>query len=301
MKITLKREGIPPHWQTLLFGHGWIALAPFSAIPFQPVFTRTLRTGKTWLGTIRYDFSVPGRIQISAGSKSAEKHKRAIVKSAERMFRIGEDFSGFQKVFAKDKGLRMVVGLGAGPLLRSPTVFEDVVKTICTTNCSWSNTRLMCKRLCALTHGYFPTPEEIARLGVENLTRDVRAGYRAGYLHEFAVRVADGDIDPESWVKDAASPAVEQAVASIRGAGSYAQNHILFLLGNYSRIPVDSEVTKWVSENIFGGRPVAEREIQQHFESYGAWKFLVYRLKRILSNDKFTTPAVASAEPANHP
>src|SRR5918997_729197 len=32
---------------------------------------------------------------------------------------------------------------GAGRLLRSPTVYEDLVKSIMTTNCSWSLTRKM--------------------------------------------------------------------------------------------------------------------------------------------------------------
>lgn len=32
---------------------------------------------------------------------------------------------------------------GAGRIVRSPTVFEDVVKTLCTTNCSWGATQRM--------------------------------------------------------------------------------------------------------------------------------------------------------------
>ena len=36
---------------------------------------------------------------------------------------------------------------GAGRMMRSPTVFEDVVKTICTTNCAWSATVRMVSAL----------------------------------------------------------------------------------------------------------------------------------------------------------
>lgn len=36
---------------------------------------------------------------------------------------------------------------GAGRMIRSPTVFEDVVKTICTTNCAWSATIRMVSAL----------------------------------------------------------------------------------------------------------------------------------------------------------
>ena len=36
---------------------------------------------------------------------------------------------------------------GAGRMIRSPTVFEEVVKTICTTNCTWSATIRMVSAL----------------------------------------------------------------------------------------------------------------------------------------------------------
>src|SRR2546427_12646184 len=36
---------------------------------------------------------------------------------------------------------------GAGRMVRSPTVFEDVVKTICTTNTSWGGTTRMVNAL----------------------------------------------------------------------------------------------------------------------------------------------------------
>src|SRR5512138_1381741 len=44
--------------------------------------------------------------------------------------------------------LRWAIARGAGRLLRSPTVWEDAVKTLCTTNCSWALTRAMASRLC---------------------------------------------------------------------------------------------------------------------------------------------------------
>src|SRR5512138_3056914 len=85
--------------------------------------------------------------------------------------------------------LRWALRRGAGRLLRSPTVFEDAVKTLCTTNCSWALTRLMVARLCerlgvpAPGGGRtFPTPAAMAA-APEALYRDeIRAGYRAPFL-----------------------------------------------------------------------------------------------------------------------
>ncbi len=45
------------------------------------------------------------------------------------MFRLDEDLSGFYALVHKDE--LSWCALGAGRMLRAPTVFEDVVKTIC--------------------------------------------------------------------------------------------------------------------------------------------------------------------------
>ena len=60
---------------------------------------------------------------------------------------------------------------GAGRMLRSPTVFEDLVKTICTTNCTWSATVRMVTALvdelgvAAFGGRTFPTPAAMAAAG----------------------------------------------------------------------------------------------------------------------------------------
>ena len=95
-----------------------------------------------------------------------------------------------------------------GRLVRSPTVFEEVVKTICTTNCAWSATERMVGALVehlgepavgAPDGPYgraFPTPEAMAAAD-EGFYRDVvRAGYRGAYLRSLAADVADGRARP---------------------------------------------------------------------------------------------------------
>ncbi|MEZ4614458.1 MAG: hypothetical protein R2867_02935 [Caldilineaceae bacterium] len=49
-----------------------------------------------------------------------------------------------------------VVGEGRGRLLRSPTLWEDVVKTIATTNVTWRNTVSMIHRLVDTLGAPFP-------------------------------------------------------------------------------------------------------------------------------------------------
>jgi N-glycosylase/DNA lyase len=64
-----------------------------------------------------------------------------LTKTVAHMFRLDEDLSAFYELVREDE--LAWCALGAGRMLRAPTVFEDVVKTICTTNTAWSGTRKM--------------------------------------------------------------------------------------------------------------------------------------------------------------
>jgi len=52
----------------------------------------------------------------------------ALTASVSHMFRLDEDLSAFYALVAADGELSWCA-LGAGRMLRAPTVFEDVVKT----------------------------------------------------------------------------------------------------------------------------------------------------------------------------
>src|SRR5205814_10163131 len=104
-----------------------------------------------------------------------------------RMLRLDEDLSRFYALIEADSDLAWAAA-GAGRMLRSPSVFEEVVKTICTTNCAWSATERMVGALVAelgaagLRGHAFPTAEAMADAD-ESFYRDVaRAGYRGAYL-----------------------------------------------------------------------------------------------------------------------
>jgi 3-methyladenine DNA glycosylase/8-oxoguanine DNA glycosylase len=69
-----------------------------------------------------------GKLRIEAVSGSVD---RALTQTVAHMFRLDEDLSGFYTLVGDDGDLSWCA-LGAGRMLRAPTVFEDVVKTICT-------------------------------------------------------------------------------------------------------------------------------------------------------------------------
>ena len=162
---------------------------------------------------------------------------------------------------------RPVVGGGRAPVAcsQSPTVFEDVVKTICTTNCAWGATVRMVDALVdnlgepavggdGPRTNAFPTPERMAD-APESFYRDVvRAGYRGAYLIALARSVAAGELDLEALARatpdELPDPELEQRLLSIAGVGPYAAAHIMMTIGRNSRLILDS----WTRPDVRAAR-----------------------------------------------
>ncbi len=121
---------------------------------------------------------------------------------AEVCLKLDEDFAPLYSMLEGHPEFRWVAEIGAGRSVRCPTVFEDVVKTICTTNCALSATRRMVGALVehlgepatgVETHGAlgraFPTPRAMADAGEDFYRQVARAGYRGAYLISLARKV----------------------------------------------------------------------------------------------------------------
>src|SRR5260370_39597849 len=85
----------------------------------------------------------PGHGLISVtGQALTPQVGAAVMAQVRHILSLDLDLTPFYAVAAEDPDLAWVL-TGAGRMVRSPTVFEDVVKTICTTNPSWGGrTRL---------------------------------------------------------------------------------------------------------------------------------------------------------------
>jgi 3-methyladenine DNA glycosylase/8-oxoguanine DNA glycosylase len=256
--------GEPVDFRRLLASHGVAALPP-NRIDEE---AWTLET-RLPLGTVRAVEEPPGFVRVEPP---------AAAPTLRRMLNLDEDLSGFYAVAAVDAELAWVTG-GAGRMLRSPSVFEDVVKTICTTNCAWSATvRMVGALVDHVGAGAFPTPEAMAGTG-EDVYRDVvRAGYRGAYLRSLAAGVAGGEIDLEALL-DPELPDDEVAarLLILPGVGPYAAAHVMMLVGRYSRLILDSWTRpKYASVNR--GRKAADRTIERRFRRYGPYAGLAFWL-----------------------
>lgn len=264
--------------------HGWSALAPFSAENTATALTFTcIAEGADAPVTVTVSEVSPNGPIAFAFDPADSGNPRDLRRTVGRVLRLDTDLEAFHSVVGESEDLRWIADTGSGRLLRSPTVFEDIVKTICTTNCSWSLTKSMVSRLVEefgeqSPSGLkaFPTPEAMASKGPEFYRTTIRAGYRSEYLHEFAEKVAEGRIDPEAWL-DSPLPTDEltKELLSVKGVGKYAAESILKLLGRYDTLALDSFLRSEFYKKHNDGENCPDSVIEAHYEPFGEWRGLV--------------------------
>jgi 3-methyladenine DNA glycosylase/8-oxoguanine DNA glycosylase len=225
-------------------------------------------------GTVSVE--VPGRVGRSASA--------SLTAAVRRMLSLDEDLSPFYAKVAGDPALGWAAA-GAGRMLRSPTVFEDVVKTICTTNCAWSATIRMTN---ALVEGLglaahdggraFPLPAAMARAPADFYDAVARAGYRGAYLRALATEVAEGRLDLEVLADPAVSDEeAERRLLALPGVGPYAAAHVMLTsLGRYRRLVLDSSTRPRYAR--LTGKPATDAQIERRFRRYGAYAGLAFWL-----------------------
>src|SRR5207237_1095677 len=210
----------------------------------------------------------------------------AVRDTVRRILSLDEDLSEFYAAAAEDPELSWAVS-GAGRMLRTPTVFEAVVKTVCTTNCAWSATVRMVTALVenlgeqavATEARAFPTAEAMAA-APESFYRDaVRAGYRSAYLRSLASGVAGGTIELEGLVdssSDLSDDEVAARLLALPGIGPYGTAHMMMLLGRHSRLVLDS----WTRPKYarVRGRKATDAQIERRFRRYGRYAGLAFWL-----------------------
>jgi 3-methyladenine DNA glycosylase/8-oxoguanine DNA glycosylase len=226
----------------------------------------------------------PGRLAIAvAGRPLGAKANASVLATVRLMFALDDDLSPFYAAAKRDPDLAFAAR-GAGRILRAPTAFEEVVRTVCTTNCAWSGTIRMIEAL--VTHlgerapgapqgGWrgraFPTPAAVAS-AEETFFRDVaRAGYRGAYLRKLGELAGDGSVDLEALRSasraDLSDEELEERLRELPGVGPYAAAHIMLLFGRRSRLVLDSW-TRPEYARLIGKKRVADRTIVRRFKPY---------------------------------
>ena len=277
--------GEPVDFARTIVSHGVAELPPNRV----DLAARTLETTLPVPGgarTVRLTHA-RGKLQVDVvAGATAARIRDPLAATVAHMFRLDEDLSGFYAVVSTDGELAWCAS-GAGRMLRAPTVYEDVVKTICTTNTAWSGTRKMTAALVeqlgvAAPGGARTFPSAVAMAEAdEGLYRDiVRAGYRGPYLKKLASDVAEGAVDLEA-LNDPEVPDDEAAarLLELPGVGPYAAAHVMLTsLGRYSRLVLDSW-TRPTYCRLSGARSaLKDATIERRFKRYGDYAGLAFWL-----------------------
>jgi 3-methyladenine DNA glycosylase/8-oxoguanine DNA glycosylase len=276
--------GEPVDLGRTLLSHGFVELPPMRIDEEVPALEVTLLADGRTARTIDIRAGRKGHARITmVGRAPSQRLADKLLARARHILALDEDLSAFYELVSADVDLAWARA-GAGRMVRSPTVFEDVIKTICTTNTVWSATTKMVTALVtnvgrAAPGGRhaFPTPEAMADQDERFYTDVVRAGYRGPYLRAIAGAVAEQSLDLEALLDPELPDAeVEARLLALPGVGPYATAQMLMLLGRYSRLILDS----WSRPKYakLRGRKASDTTIERRFRRYKRYAGLAFWL-----------------------
>lgn len=270
---------------SVIHSHGWANLAPFQldSDQNQLSYIYQLKDKRVVKLTIE---EIPSGVAVEVNDSLNSQEKGEISTAVSWMLALDQDFAEFYELAKDEPKLKHVVKNAQGRLLRSPTLFEDIVKTILTTNTAWSGTIRMAE---ALVNQFgdplpgdterhaFPTVDSIAACDENTLREKARLGYRSPYMLNLAQEIKSANLELET-LKTADTPTEEirNQLLAIKGVGNYAAANLLMLLGRYNHLAIDSWAMKMVSHEWYNNEPIGPNEVEQAFKKWGEWKGLAY-------------------------
>jgi len=196
------------------------------------------------------------------------------------MLRLDEDLAPFWERCKREPKLRWVAHRGGGRLLRSASLFEDLIKLLFTTNCSWAATRNMTGRLVSALGRpgpsgarAFPSVEACAEHDQRFYREVVHAGYRAPYCAKLARSFTSGELreltDPEMPTDE-----LRTRLLALPGFGPYAAGLALRLLGRYQDLALDSWCRAKLARLARRAKPPSDATIWRRYARFGDYRGL---------------------------
>jgi 3-methyladenine DNA glycosylase/8-oxoguanine DNA glycosylase len=264
-----------------MISHGWSGLLPFQFDPDNWTLERVIDLDDTTPAVVKVS-GTKRELRIDIPTRLSKRATEKVARDVRHMFRLDDDMSIFYRTMSADPEFSWIADYGAGRMLRSPTVFEDLVKMICTTNCSWALTKKMVTGLVESLgreakdgRRTFPTPEAMALMPLKFYVNEVRAGYRAAYLKELADRVAGGELNVSEWMTSELPTAdLIKKMKGVKGVGDYAAENLLKLVGRYDGLALDS----WTRAKFFkvrnNGHKASDKKIARFYSRFNSWRGL---------------------------
>ncbi|XVF33869.1 hypothetical protein REPUB_Repub18cG0008800 [Reevesia pubescens] len=312
VQLALGESSSSFNMEKAVCNHGLFMMSPNVWIPSTKSLRRPLRladSSHSILVTISHPPNHPFLvIQVHGVHSISSADEAAILEQVGRMLRISNkderDVREFQKLHAsaKEKGF--------GRIFRSPSFFEDVVKSILLCNCGWKRTFAMARALCELQAEIaaahfkrksiasnsnvkiltkrlkhrsnsesienFPTSTELAYLDEKYLNKRCNLGYRAGCIVQLGRKIEQGELDQLNKLEEESFDTTSyenlyQKLMKIKGFGPFVCSNIMMCVGFYKRIPSDTETIRHLKE-VHGKGKCSIRTIQKDVEEiYGKY------------------------------
>ena len=280
----------PPHFnlQSVIHSHGWWRLPPFVLDEENGALSRVdaLRDG----ALVRYTmYEDDGALLLQVEDPLTAAQQTELVAIVARILGWELDLAPFYEYLADSPEYSWIVPRALGRVLKCPTVWEDAVKTLLTTNTTWAMTIQMVTRVAELgsragagedERVAFPTPQQLFELGEEALAAAVRAGYRNAYLYELATRIASGELDLEAWLADDADDrTLYKRLRSLKGFGDYAVSSLMRIYGRYGYLSIDTVARACYKALHHAAAELDAAEldaaIRDHYAPHGRWQALL--------------------------
>lgn len=280
MELTIKVPSDFSFKRTVV-SHGWYGLLPFEFDRETWTLSRVVDLNGSRPVTLKIT-SAGRELRIQPSRRLNQAAAREVVAHVRHILRLDEEMADFYGRMSAEEEFNWIPIQGAGRLLRSPTVFEDLVKMICTTNCSWALTQKMVTGLvknlgreASDGRRTFPSAEAMALVPESFYTDEVRAGYRSSYLKELADRVAAGELDVEGWLRSPLSTAdLIKEMRRVKGVGPYAAENVLKLIGRYDGLALDSWTRAKFYEVRNNGQKATDKKIDRFYARFKEWRGL---------------------------
>lgn len=274
-------------FRNAICSHGFFVLAPNRWDPARQTL-RTVVTIDDTLAvavTIRESSTCKRRSVVVTASDSVTAAQRSFITAGvRRLLRLDESFADFHERCRGSASHQSAASSRFGRLLRSTTLFEDLVKVICTCNVTWRQTVAMVNNIVShwgvptsdgLGRG-FPTASILACVPADELRTAGRVGYRAAFLHRLAQDVIEETLDLASIDAFAGpTPELHHRLRKIAGVGDYAAAHICMLLGRYDRLAIDTETMRHLKLH-HPRRKWTPAAVERHYRPWHPYQFLAY-------------------------
>src|SRR3954468_16375112 len=126
------RISAPPEFRfkRTVLSHGWSSLPPFELDHENWVLSRVLDVGLSQPVSARISEADEG-LHVEVRGSLSRKAAQEIARQVRHIFRLDDALGDFYSLLENETDFAWVASSGAGRMIRSPTVFEDLIKTIC--------------------------------------------------------------------------------------------------------------------------------------------------------------------------